>query len=175
MLIKYKGILLRLVDDVDASFIVSLRNDKKKSKFISKSSPDIDAQKLWISEYKTRERQKKEFYFIATDENGEDFATYRIYKIDSGLPEIGSWVSKPNYLKAKNSIKVDIAIKNYILNELNFDNIQFEVRKENLSVNNYHKLFHPNLINTDENNNYYILKKQSFNAVIQDILNKFKI
>jgi len=175
MLIEYKVITLRLVNADDASFIIALRNDEKKSKFISKTSPDINAQKLWMLEYKIREQQGKEYYFIASDENNEDFATYRVYKIDSGLPEIGSWVSKPNYSNIKNSIKVDIAIKNYVLNELNFENVQFEVRKENFSVNNYHKLFHPKLVKTDQDNNYYILEKQGFNAVIQNILKKFKI
>lgn len=175
MIINYKGINLRLVETNDASFIVSIRNNEKKSRFISNTSPDIDIQKQWIESYKKREQEQKEYYFIAFDENDEDFATYRIYKIDSGLPEIGSWVSKPNYLNIKNSIKVDIAIKNYVLNELNFDSLQFEVRKENLSVNNYHKLFQPKLVKTDDNNNYYILEKKIFNACIQNIIKKFKI
>lgn len=174
MAIEYKGIKLRFVEVEDASFIVSIRNDEKKSRFISKTSPDVDAQKQWISSYKEREEQKKEFYFIAFDEN-EDFATYRVYKIDSGLPEIGSWVSKPEYSNIKNSVKVDIAVKNYVLNELKFDTLQFEVRKQNTSVNSYHKLFKPELIRTDEENNYYLLKKDTFNTVLPDILKKFKI
>nr|WP_315030755.1 GNAT family N-acetyltransferase [uncultured Chryseobacterium sp.] len=175
MLIEYKGITLRLVNEEDASFIIALRNDEKKSKFISKTSSDINSQKLWIAEYKTREKLGNEYYFIAFDENNEDFATYRIYKIDSGLPEIGSWISKPNYSNLKNSIKVDIAIKNYVFNVLKFDIIQFEVRKDNFSVNNYHKRFQPKLVKTDDENNYYTLEKDVFNKEIQDIIKKFKI
>lgn len=175
MIIEYKGIKLRFVDTEDAEFIVSIRNNEKKSRFISKTSPDVDAQKQWISDYKAREKEQKEYYFIAYDENNENFATYRVYKIDSGLPEIGSWVSKPDYSNIKNSIKVDIAVKDYVLNELKFDTLQFEVRKQNTSVNSYHRLFKPELVKTDEENNYYLLKKDAFNTVLPDILKKFKI
>ncbi|HCA08465.1 GNAT family N-acetyltransferase [Chryseobacterium sp.] len=175
MIIEYKGIKLRFVETDDASFIVSIRNNEKKSRFISKTSPDVDAQKQWIQSYKEREQQQKEYYFIAFDENNEDFATYRVYKIDSGLPEIGSWVSKPEYSNVKNSVKVDMAVKDFVLNELNFDTIQFEVRKQNTSVNSYHKMFKPELIRSDEENNYYLLTKDTFNTVIPDILKKFKI
>lgn len=174
MLIDYKGIKLRFVETDDAEFIVSIRNNEKKSRFISKTSPDVEAQKQWITNYKDREQQQKEYYFIASDDN-EDFATYRVYKIDSGLPEIGSWVSKPEYSNVKNSIKVDVAVKDFVLNELNFDTIQFEVRKQNTSVNSYHKLFQPELIRTDEENNFYLLKKETFNRILPDILKKFKI
>ncbi|MBL1222010.1 GNAT family N-acetyltransferase [Chryseobacterium sp. L7] len=174
MLIDYKGIKLRFVETDDAEFIVSIRNNEKKSRFISKTSPDVEAQKQWITNYKEREQQQKEYYFIASDDN-EDFATYRVYKIDSGLPEIGSWVSKPEYSNVKNSIKVDVAVKDFVLNELNFDTIQFEVRKQNTSVNSYHKLFQPELIRTDEENNFYLLKKETFNRILPDILKKFKI
>ncbi|SHG40534.1 GNAT family N-acetyltransferase [Chryseobacterium sp. OV279] len=175
MIIEYKGIKLRFVETDDASFIVSIRNNEKKSRFISKTSPDVDAQKQWIQSYKEREQQQKEYYFIAFDENNEDFATYRVYKIDSGLPEIGSWVSKPEYSNVKNSVKVDMAVKDFVLNELNFDSIQFEVRKQNTSVNSYHKMFKPELIRSDDENNYYLLTKDTFNTVIPDILKKFKI
>lgn len=175
MVIEYKGIKLRFVEADDASFIVSIRNNEKKSRFISKTSQNVEAQKQWISDYKKREQQKKEFYFIAVDENNEDYATYRVYKIDSGLPEIGSWVSKPDYSNIKNSIKVDIAVKDFVLNELNFDILQFEVRKQNASVNSYHKLFQPELIRSDDENNYYLLKRDTFNTILPDILKKFKI
>ncbi|MBV8328637.1 GNAT family N-acetyltransferase [Chryseobacterium sp.] len=175
MVIDYKGIKLRLVNEEDASFIIVLRNDEKKSKFISKTSTDIEAQKKWISDYKTREKAGQEYYFIATDDNGEDFATYRLYKIDSGQPEIGSWVTKPGYSNVKNSIKVDVAVKNYVLNEMNFETAQFEVRKQNFSVNNYHKLFQPELIRSDDDNHYYLLKKEIFNNILPGILKKFKI
>lgn len=175
MIIEYKGIKLRLVNEDDASFIVNIRNDGNKSRFISKTSPNIEAQKKWISDYKAREQAKKEYYFIASDENNEDFATYRIYKIDSGVPEIGSWVSKPGYPNMKNSIKVDLAIKEYVFNELNFDTVQFEVRKQNFSVNKYHSLFQPELIKSDDDYHFYILKKETFNKQCIEILKKFKI
>ena len=72
MKISKYNISLRLVDEEDADFIVSLRSDEKKSRFISYTDPNIETQKNWIREYKKRENEGKEYYFIASDVNNED-------------------------------------------------------------------------------------------------------
>lgn len=174
MKINKYNISLRLVEEQDANFIISIRNDDKKARFISRTYPHVELQKKWIKEYKKREKNGEEFYFIATDGNNEDFATYRIYKIESGLPEIGSWVSKPNYSNPLNSLKVDVIIKNYVFDELGFDKLQFEVRKLNHSVVKYHQMFSPVKVSEDKKNNYYTLEKEIFLTKLNQIENKFK-
>lgn len=174
MKISKYNISLRLVEEQDADFIISVRSDDKKSRFISSTNPDVEMQKNWIREYKKRESDGKEYYFIATDANNEDFATYRIYKIESGLPEIGSWVSKPNYTNPLNSLKVDVIIKNFVFEELGFDKLQFEVRKLNHSVVKYHQMFSPVQVSEDEQYNYYTLEKRVFLAKLDQIESKFK-
>lgn len=174
MKINKYNISLRLVEEQDADFIILVRNDDKKSRFISSTNPDVEMQKNWIREYKKRESDGKEYYFIASDANNEDFATYRIYKIKSGLPEIGSWVSKPNYSNPLNSLKLDVIIKNFVFDELGFDKLQFEVRKLNHSVVKYHQMFSPMKVSEDEQNNYYTLEKEIFLTKLPQIENKFK-
>lgn len=171
---KY-GISLRLVEEEDAGFILFLRKDKSKSRFISKTDCDIEKQKEWIRKYKEREKDEQEYYFIASDSEGEDFATYRVYNIIGGVPEIGSWVSKPNYKNFKNSIRVDIAIKDYVFEELDYDSLRFEVRRKNYSVNKYHKLFNPMLIEANETDNYYILNRNAYTKARKEVLKKIKI
>ena len=60
--IKGKNVNLRLVNESDAEFIINLRI--KRGEFLSQTDPDIKKQKDWISQYKIRENNKKEYYLI---------------------------------------------------------------------------------------------------------------
>ena len=160
---KY-NINLRLVEETDADFIIGIRTDASKSRFISETNLDVEKQKFWIREYKKREKVGEEFYLIAIDEDGVEFATYRLYDKRENSIEIGSFVSKPLYNNPINVIKVDVILKAYVFEELGFNNLKFEVRKENKSVINYHKKFHPTLIDEDELNYYFVLEKEAFLA-----------
>lgn len=160
---KY-NLTLRLVEEKDADFIVAIRTDASKSRFISETNSDVEKQKFWIREYKKREKAGEEFYFIAIDENEVEFSTYRLYDIREDTVEIGSFVSKPFYDIPINVIKVDVILKAYVFEELGFNNLKFEVRKENKSVVNYHKKFNPTLIDEDELNYYFVLEKKAFLA-----------
>lgn len=166
---------LRTVVEDDAEFILSLRTDERKKRFISETNSSLENQKEWIKKYKAREEKKTEYYFIASDLDGEDFGLYRVYKIETGLPEIGSWITKPGYQKVLNPIKLDITIKDFVFNTLQLNALQFEVRRHNLSVNKYHQMFGAELIREDEINNYYLLTREKFENNKTKLLYKFKI
>lgn len=174
MKIEKYGIKLNSVEIEDAEFIIILRTDNKKSRYISSTGSDIDLQKKWIKDYKQREAQNKEYYFIAIDENGEKFATYRVYNIEDDICEIGSWVSKPGYQNANNSIKVDLIMKEFVFEILKYSKVRFEVNKANTSVIKYHKLFNPVLVSESEDNNYFILEKENFESRRNKIFSNIK-
>ena len=94
---KY-GLSLRYVNQNDADFILKLRTDKNNSRFISSTINDIQEQEKWIKNYKEREKAGLEYYFIVYDENKEAFATYRIYNRSNEMIEIGSFITKRNYI-----------------------------------------------------------------------------
>ena len=50
---KY-GIQLKPVEESDADFIIELRTNNQKSRFISATNPDVTQQKEWIKNYKIR-------------------------------------------------------------------------------------------------------------------------
>ncbi len=151
-----------MVEETDADFIILLRTDTSKSKFISPTDSDVNKQKEWIRKYKEREKSGDEYYFIAIDENEEKFATYRIYNKMNDSIEIGSFVSKPFYNIPINVIKVDVILKEFVFTSLGYDQLNFEVRKENKSVVSYHKKFHPYLEKEDDLNFYFVLAKENF-------------
>lgn len=174
MEIERYGIKLRSVNIDDAEFIIMLRTDSKKSRFISSTGSDIELQKKWIEGYIKREAENKEYYFIAIDEKGEKFATYRVYNIEDDICEIGSWVSKPGYKNTNNSIKVDLIMKEFVFETLKYSKVRFEVNKANTSVVKYHKLFNPILVRESEDNNYFILEKENFESRRNKIFNNIK-
>lgn len=156
------NIKLRFVEESDSNFIIKLRTDSSKSRFISKTNSDVQHQKLWIKEYKKRELSGDEYYFIAIDEKDVEFATYRLYNKTENSIEIGSFISKPEYDNPINVIKVDIILKSFVFANLDYKELTFEVRKENRSVVNYHKKFNPTLVKEDELNFYFVLERESF-------------
>ena len=162
MVISRYNIKLRFVEISDAQWIINLRTDIEKARYISQTDVDVEKQEQWIRKYKEREKRREEFYFIAVDNNNVKFATYRLYNPGETTMEIGSFISIPNYSNPINVIKVDIILKSYVFEELGFNEIKFEVRKDNKAVINYHSKFHPILIDEDNINFYYRLDKDSF-------------
>lgn len=174
MIFEKYNIKLSTVKEEDALFIIALRTDLMRSRFIYSTNSDVELQKEWIRSYKKREAVKEEFYFIATDENGERFATYRVYNFEDDICEIGSWVSKPNYNNAVNSIKVDIIMKEFVFETLQFEQLKFEVNKKNTSVIKYHKLFAPDIVNETTENYFFVLHKENFEKKRKQIFRNIK-
>ena len=174
MIIEKYNIKLQTVEEEDAKFIIALRTDVKRSRFISATNNDIEEQQAWIRNYKQREKQNTEYYFIASDENNEKFATYRVYNLEDNICEIGSWVSKSDYNNAVNAIKVDIIMKEFVYEVLGYNQLRFEVNKKNNSVVKYHQLFTPDIAMETEENYYFVLQKENFENNRKQIFKNIK-
>lgn len=91
---KY-GLQLRFVNENDAEFIVKLRTNPKLGRFIHSTSSDIELQKKWIREYKQRESEGKDYYFIFF-KGGQPVGLNRLYHIEEDRFTSGSWICLPN-------------------------------------------------------------------------------
>lgn len=137
-LIKY-GFLVRLVSESDAEFITMLRSNKKLSKYIHASNGSVDEQIKWIQEYKKRELEGTEYYFIFI-KDGSPYGLSRISNIDwlHLTFTSGSWICEPGH-----PIE-DVLITGILYNEIVFDMLKLkvaicDVRKNNKYVLNYHR------------------------------------
>lgn len=161
--IQRYGVTLRLVEVDDAEFILKLRTDPKLNRFISYTSPELNDQVKWIQNYKEKEKQELELYFIAMDTEGNKFGTIRLYNRDEQSFEIGSWLFSSHS-------PMGMAVKTHIIGyEIGFEVFKaeycrFEVRKENVSVLNYVKFFKPAKIGEDNLNIYFRLSKENFES-----------
>ena len=93
-----RTVFLRLVEINDAAFICGLRNKKKLNLFLSKSENSIESQLEWLEQYKYREAQNQEFYFIISrKDNNQPIGTIRIYDFQKPSSFCwGSWILNEN-------------------------------------------------------------------------------
>jgi len=154
------GLQVRLVEEEDAEFIVSLRTDPRLSRYIHETSPDIEAQKQWIRNYKKREAEGLDYYFIFLVNNIRQ-GVARIYDITEDSFKHGSWIFSPDaFLGAS-------VLGNIISSEIGFEFLDKKViysdaRRDN-NTHRFVQSFHPEIIKTDEENIYYKVLPEGFN------------
>lgn len=91
---KY-GLRARFVEENDAEFILTLRTDERLNKYLHPTKNDMDVQKRWIRNYKEREREGKDYYFIFFKDKNP-IGLNRIYDIHDGVFRTGSWLFSPD-------------------------------------------------------------------------------
>ena len=153
----------RLVELEDAEFILSLRNDEKLSKYLSKTSSELEDQINWLKEYKKREAQGLDFYIISmSSDNKIRYGLNRIYDITSDSFEFGSWLYGPDAPKDK-AILGDLFTHAIAFESLEFKICTMSTQKNNKRVLRYTKSFNPTLVGEDDLSYYYIYDYETWN------------
>lgn len=91
---KY-GLTFRFVNEDDAEFIYKLRSDPQLSKYIHDIQGGVEQQVEWIRNYKRREAEGKEYYFIFL-KDGNPIGLNRLYSFHDTTFTGGSWIMAPN-------------------------------------------------------------------------------
>ncbi|MUK49021.1 GNAT family N-acetyltransferase [Aliivibrio fischeri] len=161
MRLKGQFCTLRLVEIEDASFILKLRTDQKKSKFLSKTNVDLEEQISWIKLYKKREDLKKEYYFIIEDKFNNKVGTYRLYDINHEQATPGSWIIIDG-VELSVTIESVLLMYDFVFNRLNLKRINFDVMKGNKRVVRFHESYGSVCIYEDEDNKNYEFDSKQF-------------
>jgi RimJ/RimL family protein N-acetyltransferase len=160
-----RTIQLRNVTPKDAEFIVSIRTNEKKGRFISKTSLDVGNQRKWIENYLL---SKGQAYFMITDLNNQPLGTVRIYDQRDNSFCWGSWVVTE---EAPSHCAIESALLVYIFAlELGFEKAHFDVRKGNLSVIKFHERFGAERCGETEEDILFSISKEK----ILNTLDRFK-
>jgi butyryltransferase len=157
-----KSIYFRLVNEEDAEFICSVRNDPSLNTHLSKSTNKVSAQKEWIKEYKIREQYNQEFYFIiCRKKDNLPVGTVRLYDFRENPKSFcwGSWILNTNKTPYA-AIESALLVYEFGFQHLKFDQSHFDVRKENDKVNSFHRKMGALEIGEDKENIYYAFNKQ---------------
>ena len=153
----------------DAEFILGLRTNPSKNKYLNYTEPNLENQIIWLKEYKTREERGEELYYIIY-ENHIPVGTIRIYNIKENECTTGSWLFSSNTHQLTPIIS-ELLIYEIVYNILKKSTVLFDVRKENKKVVNYHKFKMITLINEDEGNLYYSMSKAEWGESKMKIFN----
>jgi len=90
------GVNLRPVEEDDAAFILELRGNKERTRFVHAVQGNETAQRAWIR--KQREREG-DYYFIAEDKQGKPFGAVGYYNLSGKNGELGRMVIDGSYIQ----------------------------------------------------------------------------
>ncbi|WP_298737851.1 GNAT family N-acetyltransferase [uncultured Psychrobacter sp.] len=159
--LEAKTTYLRLVEEKDASFICNLRNDKQLNTYISKSTADDEAQRQWIVNYKKREANGEEYYFIICRKSDNlQIGTVRLYDFKTNRKSFcwGSWILNENKTKYA-AVESALLVYEAGFNELGFEQSHYDVMKGNDKVHSFHLKMGAEKVSEDDTNIYYVFPK----------------
>ena len=137
---KYE-LKVRLVNEEDASFILSLRSDPKKTKYMITLDDEIENQRRWIQEYKEREKEGLDYYFIYSNVEDKPIGLNRISHVDyiERTAKASSWITVEGLINE--AFKMSIIQSEIAFDLLKIDTFRWDVHKKNSKVIRIFKLF----------------------------------
>jgi len=168
-----KNIRLRLVEEKDADFILTLRLDNRYNTFLSSVSPDIEAQKNWIRRYKDDEKKGIQYYFIIERLDGTPCGTVRIYDIRNDSFCWGSWILNENKTRYA-ALESAFLVYDFGFKQLGFKKSHFDVMKGNKGVIKFHARMGAVKTNEDEINEFFEITEEAVKAAREKLVDKFR-
>lgn len=135
-MLRGKYVNLREVTIEDAAFILSLRTDEKKARFIHKTDNNLQKQIDYLKHYFTLDN---EWYFIIENKQHIPLGTIRIYNAKRKEFTGGSWIMNES-ATPQESFEGDLLLKRYAFEVLCFEKSYFNVYKNHTKVIRYHKM-----------------------------------
>lgn len=136
----------------DAEFILSLRTDVEKSRFLSATSGDLAAQRTWLDGYAHSDDQ---VYFII-EYQGEAIGTVRLYDAQENSFCWGSWILKDSRPRQA-AVESALMVYAYGVDHLGFGASHFDVRKGNERVWQFHERFGAKRVSENELDYFYAI------------------
>lgn len=154
------GIAVRLADEKDSEFLLSLRTDEKLSRFLHATDNDLEKQRQWMCAYKKREMEGTDYYFIYSIANSP-FGANRIYDIKDNVGTGGSWICKPQ-MDPEYSVATLLIMRDIMFEILGLEYDKFDVRKGNTHVRKLHLMMGAKKIGETELDDLFILSKEDY-------------
>lgn len=171
MKLESKSVRLRLVEEEDADFIMSLRLDDRYNKYLSKVNPGIEAQKQWIRSYKRDEMGGKQFYFIIERVDGTKCGTVRIYDLNENSFCWGSWILNEQKTRFA-AIESAFLVYEFGFETLGYAKSHFEVMKGNNGVVKFHKRMGAVQTGEDKMNFYFEITRPAVENAKKELADK---
>lgn len=161
--VRGKSLVFRNAGVEDAAFILSLRTDEERSRYLSHTSPDVRAQQEWLATYAVASDQA---YFIIESLDGTPLGTVRLYDPKADSFCWGSWILKrerPSWAAMESALMV----YSYAVDHLGFCRAHFDVRKGNEKVWMFHERFGAVRVAENELDYFYELSLDAIRASLE--------
>lgn len=165
--IQGKYVNLREVQLSDAEFILSLRCDPKKARFLHYTENNLDKQIEYLKRYFTLDQ---EWYFIIENKKHEPLGTTRIYDVKGLQYTPGSWLMKDGSLPEE-TLEGSLLASKYAFEILGFERSFFDVRKANIKVIRYHLMRGAKIIAETDIDYLFELTRENFDKNKQKLWN----
>jgi hypothetical protein len=156
-------LVLRDASVKDAEFILDLRIDPIKSRYLSTTSTKLEDQISWLKAYQLK---KDQAYFIICDKDMNRLGCVRIYGPIENSYCWGSWlmIDGLSPILLIESVVLVYAYGKY----LGFDEARISVRKENEGVWSFHEKFSSaELVDQTEIDYFYVIRKNSIESMLK--------
>ncbi len=95
-LIRGPRLVLRRIECEDAGYVYGLRSSDVYNRYLSEVRGGVDDQQRWIGDYKVREAQGLEYYYVIERHDGVRCGVVRLYDIADDKFTWGSWILDEN-------------------------------------------------------------------------------
>lgn len=135
--VRGKSVILREVEEADAGFILKLRLDPEKGRFLSPVEDDVAKQRAWLRQYFASQGQA---YFVICDAQLTRLGTVRIYDAQGASFSWGSWILSAD---APPFTAIESALLVYHLATVHwaFEACHFKVHEDNAGTLAFHQKF----------------------------------
>lgn len=169
-----KYVTLRSVEESDAEFILSVRNNPRISKYLPPLNVTIEQQREWI----TKQRADKDsFYFLWLSPTDEPIGTISLYNMDGNHSEMGRVCSIG---EPAANVEAFVLFLDFVFDYLKLDYTTGWVYEANKSVIALNNAFGMKWTTTgeDEKGNLYrncIMTKDAYKGKRYNVLKKIRI
>ena len=127
---------LRPVEMEDAAFILELRADRDRSRYLHRVANDLEAQRRWLGSY--FERPGDYYFLIENRGTGEREGTAGIYDLDRIFAEWGRWIVRA---ESRAAIESACLIYRVGFEVLGLESLYCRTIVENISAVRFHQSF----------------------------------
>ena len=145
----------------DAAFILGLRTDERKNRYLSATSPDVAKQTAWLERYASDPEQ---IYFIIENLEGKPVGTVRLYDRRGHSFCWGSWI-KADDAPSGFGIESALMVYHYALH-LGFTAAHFDVRRDNAGVLSFHQRFGAKIVDENELDYFFEIDLEAIRATL---------
>lgn len=137
------NLVLRLIRPEDADYVYALRTNPAYNQHLTEVRGTAEDQRRWIEEYKSREADLRELYYVIERRDGTRCGLVRLYEITADTFTWGSWILDHNKTR-KAALESAVLVYTIAFDCLMSRKAQFEVHRDNENTLAFHRRFGAN-------------------------------